>query len=109
MAALTTQTPTRNSENTITYASAAGGGDTFVSTGKEILIVRNGDASPINVTLTTTVPSNHGATANKVFAVAAGAEVWFPFPDPGRYRNASGNIAVGYSAVTDVTVAVVRP
>ena len=85
-----------------TGAAAAAGGDTFQNTGYEILSVRNGSAASINVTIT-------GVTvSNAVVAVPAGATVLIgPFP-PGRYNDTQGRVAVAYSAVATVVVAVLR-
>lgn len=109
MALLTAQVA-RLSGPAITYAAAAGGGDTFViPTDHTELRVKNGGGSPITVTLTVPGNTDYGV-ANPVltFTVAAGAEAACgPLPIARLTNPTTGVVNVGYSAVTSVTVAVV--
>jgi len=93
-------------------AATASTGDTFANTGKEMLYVKNGSGSSINVTIDApaTCDFNVGANAahDQVVAVAAGVEKLIgPFP-VARF-NAAGLVTVICSAVTTVTVAVIAP
>lgn len=91
-----------------TLVAANAGGDKFNNTGRERFRVRNGSGVSINVTFTATGSAGcpEGTLHDKVVAVAAGAEkVFGPF-DPARFSDASNQVAVGYSAVTSVTVGV---
>lgn len=108
MAALTVQNVARTGLAP-SYASAAGGGDTIANDGAVLLHVKNGGGSSINVTITSTAPAGVGlAQANVVVAVPnAGERMIGPFP-PGSFNDANGLTAVGYSAVTSVTVAAIR-
>lgn len=96
------------------YASAAGGGDTFVNDGKTMLHVKNGGGSPITLTITSQITSQDVPglgpvdVANETYTVANGAERMIGFFSPSRFNNTSGQVAVGYSAVTSVTVAAIR-
>lgn len=93
---------------TITYAAASAGGDTFKSDDRAMLLVKNGDTS--SHTATVAVPGNTKfgqAEPDVAVTVAAGAEKAVgPFPvdlsDP-----ADGLVHVTYDAVTSVTVALV--
>jgi hypothetical protein len=90
----------------VTLVAAAGGGDKAAPGDDVYLLVRNADASPINVTLVTVgLAFNGAALADTVVAVAAGATKLIPvrreYIDP-----ADGLAAITYSAVTSVTVAV---
>lgn len=92
----------------LTFAAATVGGDTC-ATGSDVrLFVKNGSGSSITVTLVTpgTVDGDL-AIADRTVTVAAGAETAIPMTD--LYRNPSTGVAsITYSAVTTVTVAVVR-
>lgn len=107
MAQLTVQTSNLAGLNK-TYVSADVAGDTFLNDGQTYLFVKNAGASSINVTVTAVTQCNHGSLHNVVVAVPAGAEVQIGKFDPARFNNASGLVSVSYSAVTSVTVAVVR-
>ena len=88
------------------FTAAAGGGDTFTNTGREFIYIKNGDASPINVTFTTPATYKNIALEDPVVAVGATDEMIIgPFA-VGAFNNSSGLVDVAYSAVTSVTVAV---
>lgn len=111
MAALTVEnTGLGSSSLTPTFVAAAGGGDTFVNDGRSMLYVKNGDASPITVTITTPLTLRGGiAVDDPVTTVpATSEEIIGPF-DPTLFNAAGGaGVSVAYSAVTTVTVAVIR-
>jgi hypothetical protein len=107
MALLPTQVvaPTGTALN---FDNAAGGGDTCVTGSDVRLYVKNGSGSSVTVTLATpgTVDGDL-AIADRTVTVAAGATTAIPMTD--LYRNPSTGVAsITYSAVTTVTVAVVR-
>lgn len=108
MATLTTQTMTPVGGTALTTASAAGGGDAVNRPGKGMYLnVRNGDASPITVTIA--VPGNlwNGQAApDTEVTVAATSEKMIPID--ARYANSSNQAVVTYSAVTSVTVAALQ-
>lgn len=88
-----------------TYASAAGGGDKMRPGDHNFLHVKNGDGSPITVTLITPGTSEGLAIADQTVTVAATGEQMIRVT-PERYRNPSDGLAsITYSAVTSVTVA----
>jgi hypothetical protein len=74
----------------------------------EVLLVKNGSGSPITVTLVT--PGNVDgdlAIADRAVVVAAGVTTGIPVTD--RYMDpVTGLASITYSAVTTVTVAVIR-
>lgn len=90
--------------------AAAGGGDSFVNTGREYLVVNNASGGSITVTF-----SSNGAGAVCSFgktstahdeggAVAAGAtRVFGPFK-PAQFNDSNGRVQVTYSGVTSLTV-----
>jgi hypothetical protein len=107
MALLPTQVvaPTGTALN---FDNAAAGGDTC-ATGTDVrLFVKNGSGASIVVTVVTpgTVDGDL-AIADRTVTVAAGVTAAVPMTD--LYRNPSTGVAsITYSAVTTVTVAVVR-
>jgi uncharacterized protein (UPF0333 family) len=89
----------------VTFAAASGGGDTVATGGKATrLHVINSSGSAVTVTFTGVVPCSQGSTHNATATVAAGATEYVQIPaqciDP-----STGNVAVGYSSATSVTVA----
>jgi hypothetical protein len=83
-------------------------GNFWTNTGAEMLLVTNGGGSPINVTLVTQATVDGNAVADPVVAVGNGVtKAIGPFP---RYvfNDATGYVQVTYSAVTSVTVKVLR-
>lgn len=112
MAALTTLVAKRSGNGvSLAGVSAAGSGDTFVNTGNEVVVVKNGGGSPITVTVPIVATVDGQAVTDLTATVAAGAtQLIGPFP-PGIYNDtkvAGGNAALEYSGVTSVTVAVVK-
>ena len=106
MATLTAIVPTYAGVNLGPVAAAAGG-DKFVNTGNELLYIKNGGGSSINLTLDAQAVSGLPIT-DPVIAVAAGAEkILGPF-DPRYFTDSSGFLNLSYSAVTSVTVAVIQ-
>lgn len=92
-----------------TYAAAAALGDSFSNTGKQYLHVKNGGGSPITVTIddpNSVSPTGATAFNADVAVVVTNAEERLigPFPT----SRFSSTVAVSYSAVTSVTVAVLR-
>lgn len=88
------------------FAAAAGGGDSFVNTGKAYLHVKNGGAGSITVTIDSIQGCNQGFDHNAGGAIAAAADGLFgPFPT-NRFNNASGQATITYTGVTSVTVGV---
>lgn len=98
----------------VSYANAAGGGDVFANDGKTFLRVVNGAGADITVTITTQDTSvekpGYGTLTigNATVTVTAGEARDIGFFPPARFNNASGQVAVGYSSATSVTVAAVR-
>jgi hypothetical protein len=95
------------------YVSAAALGDTVADDGTQrtFLHVVNGSGADITVTVTaqstSTTVSGYGAVskANLSIVVTAGESRFIgPFP-PVAFKDSSGLVHVGYSAVTTVTVA----
>jgi hypothetical protein len=84
--------------------AANGGGDSFVNTGKEVLVIYNGGSS-ITLTIATSQTSDGLAVADRAVTVGASARLAIgPFP---RYAYGS-TVNLTYSAVTSVTVGVLQ-
>lgn len=104
MAVLTVGSISRTGAATALVAAAAGG-DSFANDGRTFLHVKNGGATPINVTVPAVSRCSQGQLHDVVVAVANATEKRIgPFP-PSVYNNPSTGIAsITYSAVTTVTV-----
>jgi hypothetical protein len=112
MALLTTQNLISSAGVVIAPVAAAGGGDTFQNTGKELLYVKNGSGSSINVTIAAQSACSFGVTNavhDLVVAVGAGVEKYIGPFDVARHTNPSTGLAsIAYSLATSVTVACTR-
>lgn len=113
MATLTEQTFDEGGTD-LTLDAAAVAGDQFANTGKQLLIISNGDASSKTVTITAQDTSfedkeyGNAVKQNQSLAVAAGSVgIMGPFPRRA-FNDSSDNVQITYSAVTSVEVAVVR-
>lgn len=92
------------------YASAAAnvGGDKVAPHSRGAVIVENGDASPITVTIAVPGTDKYGQARPDIpVTVAAGAaKIIGPFPAD-LASDVDGLVAITYSGVTSVTVAAV--
>ncbi len=98
----------------VTFVAADVSGDVVPNDGKTVLLFWNDDASLAVVTVTaqdtTANAPGFGAVtkADAVKSIAANTpDVMGPFPTTA-FNNASGQIVVTYSSVTDLAVAAVR-
>lgn len=102
--AILTPTAVSRAGNPLTSTAASAGGDSFPNTGKEFLVIKNGGAAAITVTLDIQQTVDGQAVTDKTVSVAAGATVLIgPFPT-GIYNDANGRVNITYSSVTNVTV-----
>lgn len=96
------------------FASAAGGGDQFANTGKEILYVSNNSGGNITVTITAQNTSftdaNRGilSKGNAVVTVGNGDICAIGYFPKQAFNDSNGNVQVTYSGVTSVTVGVFK-
>ena len=91
-----------------TLAAANAGGSYFANDGMMFLHVVNGSGAPITVTVETPGVVDGLAIADQIITVTNAEERFIgPFP-PGIYNQSDGTVYVDYSAVTDVSVAVLR-
>ena len=111
MATLTIQSITE-AGSTPTYAAVAAGGDVVENQrGDTVLAVVNGSGGNLTVTITAqnTDADNpvYGALtkANASFIIANGATGMIGPFRPSAFNNSSGQIAIGYSTDTSVTIA----
>ncbi|MFC8012204.1 hypothetical protein [Streptomyces cinereoruber] len=86
--------------------AAAGGGDTAPCGPGYLLAVINGGAGPQTVTIATPGTKNGHAIADATLTVAAGDTGLLALG--GEFRGANDRAAITYSAVTSVTVAVLK-
>lgn len=93
----------------VTYSAAAGGGDNALPDPRAFLHVKNGGGSPINVTVT--VPGSTFLQFNPDIVVAVpngGERLIGPLLNDLADASTFGVVLFAYSAVTSVTVAVIR-
>lgn len=85
------------------------GGDEFVNSGSEFIHIKNGDASPITVTVNSQALCNQGVDhdVEVVIPASTGEKFIGPFPKD-RFNDADGKVQITYSAVTSVTIGIVR-
>jgi hypothetical protein len=96
----------------LTYHAAAAG-DSFDNNGETLLIVKNTSGSPVTVTIDD--PNTQGPTSAQQFnpdvqfsvPATTGERVAGPFP-AWRFNNASGQVALAFSATASVTWAAAR-
>lgn len=90
------------------YSAADVAGDTVAPNERGFLVVKNGGASPITVTIATPGQTEFGLDQPDIaVTVAASAEKMIgPMRD--RLAVETGSVQVSYSAVTSVTVAAIR-
>jgi hypothetical protein len=107
MALLNAQ-PVSPAGSAVTYAAAAGGGDTFrPADDRALLLVVNGGGSPITVTIPSFASVSGLVTPARTVSVPAGATRAIPLLKRLYANPANGLIDIGYSGVTSVTVAVI--
>jgi len=94
---------------TPTLVAAEAGGDEFVNSGRDFIHIKNGDASSMDVTINSQTPCDQGVDHDVVVAVPASTGEKFigPFPKD-RFNDAAGKVQITYSAVTSVTIGIVR-
>ena len=109
MADITVQNLTKNDGVAVTYAAAANGDTVANFSSLHELIVKNASGGSINVTLSSHENCDQGADHDLVVAVANNAEKHFRLSPTSRFKNAStGKLDIAYSAITSVTVAVLK-
>lgn len=90
------------------FEAANAGGNKFLNTGRELLIVKNGGGGNVVVTIAATVQCNQGILHNQAVTVLAGAtEIIGTFPGA-RFNDATGYVTVTYDGVGSVTIAVIK-
>ena len=108
MALLTVAASSRAGIDLAGSAATATTGDTFPNTGAELLLVKNGGAGSINVTIDYVPTADGNAVTDPVVAIAAGVtKAIGPFP-PGLYNDASGYVKATCDVVTTVTVKAIK-
>jgi hypothetical protein len=103
MADLAVQTPTLSGV-TVSYVSAAGGGDRFTNNGTTFLYFKSTGAA-ISVTANSVTACDQGFDHDiTVQITSTGETVVGPFPTA-RFNSADGKVDLTYTGVTGVTVA----
>ena len=105
MAELTAQAMTRAGLKA-TYSTPIITGDYFYNYGNQFSHIKNDSASSITIVIYIPGKVDGMPVTNRTFTIPAGEEKFSgPFP-PAYYNESVGIVRIGYSAVTDVTIAV---
>ena len=110
MATITAVSPDR-AANSFTFDAAASGGDDFVNTGTELLLIKhtNGAGSAVTLTIVTTREVDGQSVADKEITIGAGeTHLLGPFPT-GIYNDPDEKVSFSYDDETDIEVAVISP
>lgn len=107
MATLTVQEVDLSGE-TISFTSAASGGDKFTHNPGAMVIVENNDTVSKDVTVTSQEDCDQGYSHDETVTVAAGDTVIIGGLDKERFADANDECHLSYSDVTSLNVAVVR-
>lgn len=96
------------------YSAANVDGHSIANSGKEILVVKNGGGTSINVTVQTAALVSGLAVADQVVSVPAGGERMIGRLSTSAFNRAASDtdpntVYVDFSAITSVTVALIRP
>jgi hypothetical protein len=89
-------------------AAATVGGDTFVSTGYELLYINNASVGDITLTIAIQYTVDTEAVASRTVVIKAGANYLLGVWAPGIYGDSTGTVYLTYSGVTTLTVAIVK-
>jgi hypothetical protein len=108
MSTLTIQDPDRTGAELDLTASAASGGDQWLNTGKEMLVIKNTDSGSHDVKVTVQAEPDGKDVTERTITVGAGKTFSAgPYPT-NEYNDAGGYAQITYSAVTGMKVAVLR-
>lgn len=100
-------THTISTDGTPPTFDAAASGDTAETGSRHFLVVKNGDTSSKDVTISGQGTLESGdAYPDKVYSVAASDEAWIPLLSV--YRDENNEAVLAYSDTTSVTRAVVK-
>lgn len=88
-----------------TFAAADAAGDKFANNGRQFIVVQNGSATSVTVTINSQRKCDQGFDHDLEVSVDASGEKWIGPFEPNRFNDGDGNVNVAYSAVTSVTVA----
>lgn len=92
----------------LAFTAAAAGGDTAPASDRNVLLVKNGSAGSVTVTLVTPGNVQGLAVADLAVPVAAGAQTAIRLGPHEVFADNSGNVSITYSAAASVTVAVLQ-
>lgn len=107
---MATITPSSSSGSAVTFATATAGGDTiaFGYATRPVILVQNGSAASITVTLTGVNPCSLNFLHNQVVTCPVGTTEIVPGPAVIDQTSANhGNVGITYSAAASVTVGAV--
>lgn len=110
MATLSAVSPAK-AANAFSFAAADSAGDTYKTTGKELVMLRhtNDAGSSVDVTIVTTYVVDGESVDDKVITVAPGENhLLGPFGTK-VYGDPDDMVSITYSAAADIELAVIKP
>lgn len=89
--------------------AAEAGGDEFVNSGRDFIHIKNTNAAAMDVTINSQALCDQGVDHDVIVTVplTVGEKFIGPFPKD-RFNDTAGKVQITYSAVTDVTIGIVR-
>lgn len=102
--------PARSS-NELAGAAANADGNWFTNSGQEMLVIEhtNGSGSDVTLTIVTQETVDDEAVGDKGITITKGKRYLIGYFPTAWYNDGNGRVQLTYSAVTDITVAVIKP
>lgn len=91
-----------------TFSSANADGNYFINDGKTFIEIVNSDGSDHNIVIDSPVECNQGSSHDITVTVTAGERRHIGPLSKSRFNDDNGYVNVTYSAVTSVTIAVMK-
>ena len=92
----------------VTFTAANADGNYFTNDGRTFIWIKNGDESDHNIIIDSPTSCNYGFTHDVTVEVTTGEDRLIGVFDTARFNDSNGRVNVTYSAVTSVTIAVVK-
>jgi hypothetical protein len=92
----------------VVYSPASSEGNKFTNNGDTEARIKNNSANAIDVTLKSQKPCSRGFNHDETITVSANSERSIGNIEPAWFNNNQGQVEMTFSAVTDISVAVVQ-
>jgi len=92
----------------VTFGNANADGNYFTNDGRTFIWIKNGDEDDHNIIIDSPTNCNYGFAHDVTVTVTAGEDRLIGVFDTARFNDSNGRVNVTYSAVTSVTIAVIK-